>query len=104
MTNRTTEMAKDQLAADIGAVIADAEELLHATASQAGDKAVAARTRIQASLKAARKQMTDLEMAAMDNARAAARATDDYVHDHPWTAIGIAAAAGAVVGILISRR
>ena len=65
MTNRTTEMAKDQLAADIGAVIADAEELLHATASQAGDKAVAARTRIQASLKAARQRMTDLEMAAM---------------------------------------
>ena len=33
-----------------------------------------------------------------------ARATDDYVHDHPWQAIGIAAAVGVVVGLLMNRR
>jgi ElaB/YqjD/DUF883 family membrane-anchored ribosome-binding protein len=32
------------------------------------------------------------------------RATDDYVHEHPWGAVGIAAAMGLVLGMLISRR
>ena len=41
---------------------------------------------------------------AQDKAKAAARATDDYVHDHPWRAVGIGALAGLVVGMLISRR
>ena len=40
----------------------------------------------------------------MDRARAAARVTDDYVHDNPWGAIGAAAAAGFLIGLLINRR
>jgi ElaB/YqjD/DUF883 family membrane-anchored ribosome-binding protein len=40
----------------------------------------------------------------MDQARDAARATDDYVHDNPWQAIGVAAAVGFLVGLVISRR
>ena len=34
----------------------------------------------------------------------AARVTDDYVHDNPWQAIGIAAAVGVLVGLLMNRR
>jgi len=34
-----------------------------------------------------------------DRARVAMDATDDYVRDRPWTAIGIAAALGLLVGI-----
>ena len=36
--------------------------------------------------------------------REAARVTDEFVHDKPWYAVGIAAAAGLVVGMLIGRR
>jgi ElaB/YqjD/DUF883 family membrane-anchored ribosome-binding protein len=39
-----------------------------------------------------------------DRAKAAAQATDDYVHDHPWKAVGFAAAIGVILGMLISRR
>ena len=31
-------------------------------------------------------------------------ATDELVHEHPWHAIGVAALAGVVVGIMIGRR
>jgi ElaB/YqjD/DUF883 family membrane-anchored ribosome-binding protein len=41
---------------------------------------------------------------AVDRARDAARATDDYVHDNPWQAVGAAAAVGFVVGMLMTRR
>jgi ElaB/YqjD/DUF883 family membrane-anchored ribosome-binding protein len=33
-----------------------------------------------------------------------ARATDDYVHEHPWRAVGAAAGVGLIIGLLISRR
>jgi ElaB/YqjD/DUF883 family membrane-anchored ribosome-binding protein len=32
------------------------------------------------------------------------RATDDYVHEHPWRAVGVAAAVGFLVGLLVNRR
>jgi ElaB/YqjD/DUF883 family membrane-anchored ribosome-binding protein len=37
-------------------------------------------------------------------ARDAARQADQFVHDKPWQAVGIAAAVGLVAGLLISRR
>ena len=40
----------------------------------------------------------------MDRAKDAARATDDYVHDNPWQAIGVAAVVGFVAGLLMNRR
>jgi ElaB/YqjD/DUF883 family membrane-anchored ribosome-binding protein len=39
-----------------------------------------------------------------ERARQAARYTDDYVHENPWNAIGIAAGIGLLLGILMSRR
>lgn len=100
------EMAasKDKLMADFKAVILDAEELLHATANQAGEKVSAARGRVQESLRTAKEELQHIEAATVDKARAAAHATDTYVHQHPWQTAGIAAAVGVVVGMLIGRR
>jgi ElaB/YqjD/DUF883 family membrane-anchored ribosome-binding protein len=101
-----SEMAasKDKLMADFRAVIVDAEELLHATANQAGEKVTAARGRVQESLRTAREELQHIEAAALDRAKTAARATDTYVHEHPWQTAGIAAAVGVVIGMLIGRR
>jgi len=99
-----TDLTKDKLVADLKMVISDAEELLLATAAQAGEKASAARARITESLKVAKEKLSIAEDIALDKAKAAARATDDYVHENPWAAVGIGAAVGLVVGMLISRR
>jgi ElaB/YqjD/DUF883 family membrane-anchored ribosome-binding protein len=98
------DVSREKLATDLRVVISDAEELLRATAGQMGEKAVVARERIQESLRVAKDKLARAEEAVMDKTKAAARATDDYVHDHPWGAVGIAAAVGLVVGMLISRR
>jgi len=100
----TTDVNKAKLVADLKVVVADAEELLRATASQAGEKAAAARERIQASLATAKVKLTEAEQVLLEKTKVAARATDDYVRDNPWQAVGIAAVAGLVLGILISRR
>ena len=40
----------------------------------------------------------------VDQAKEAARAADEYVREHPWGAVGIAAVAGLLLGVMISRR
>jgi ElaB/YqjD/DUF883 family membrane-anchored ribosome-binding protein len=101
MNDRVTT---DKLVADMKAVIADAEELLRATASTAGEKVSAARARMEDSVRAAKLKLADAQGVMVDQAKAAAQATDDYVHAHPWKAVGFGAALGVIIGMLIARR
>jgi ElaB/YqjD/DUF883 family membrane-anchored ribosome-binding protein len=89
---------------DLRAVVADAEELLHSTASQAGEKAAAARASLKESLQAARQRLTMTEQAMVEKTKQAARATDQYVHENPWKSAGVAFSVGVIVGLLIGRR
>lgn len=98
-----TAVSKDKLVQDLKVVIADAEELLRATASQAGEKAVIAREKIQDSLHKAKIKLAEAEEVVVDKTKQAARATDEYVHEHPWKAVGAAAGIGLIIGLLIRR-
>ena len=104
MPDVANEVSKDKLVQDFKLVIADAEELLKATASQAGEKVAAARERIQDRLHTAKIKLAETEEALMIRTREAARVTDEFVHDKPWYAVGIAAGVGLIVGLLIGRR
>lgn len=97
-------MNVDKLTADLEQVVTDAEELLRATASAAGDHASAARARIQGSLDVARDRLAGMGEAGLEQAREAVRGTDRLVHEHPWKAIGVCAAAALILGVLVSRR
>ena len=95
---------KDKLMQDFRAVVADAEELLRETASQAGEKVAVARERIQDSLHHAKVKLAEAEDILVQRSKQAARATDDYVHENPWQAVGAAVGVGLVIGLLIGRR
>jgi ElaB/YqjD/DUF883 family membrane-anchored ribosome-binding protein len=97
-------VARDQLVTDMKAVIADAEALLHATADAAGERVEALRARAQQTLTDAKMKLAQLDDDMVRQAKDAARTADKYVRDNPWGAVGIAAAAGVVIGLLISRR
>lgn len=99
-----TAVTKDKLVQDLRNVIGDAEDLLRATASQAGEKAAAAREKIQDSLHRARVKLAEAEDVVLDEAKQAARAADEFVHEHPWKAVGIGAGVGLIIGLLIGRR
>ncbi|GAB3184672.1 ElaB/YgaM/YqjD family protein [Hydrogenophaga aquatica] len=103
MPDNTLE-PKDKLVADLKVVVADAEELLAATAHQTGEKVAELRERMQENLRAARHKLADAEDAIRAKTREVATATDHYVHEHPWKSIGIAAGAGLIIGLLIGRR
>ena len=100
----TPGAARDQLAADLKAVVSDAEELLRATKDAAGEKVSAARARAEATIGRARAKLANLDDEVVARAKDAAKSADDYVHEHPWNAVGIAAAAGIVIGVLLARR
>ena len=100
----TPGAARDQLVSDLKAVVADAEELLRATKDAAGERVSAARAKAEATLGKARAKLASAEEAAVERAKDAAKSADDYVHEHPWNAVGIAAAAGIVIGVLLARR
>jgi ElaB/YqjD/DUF883 family membrane-anchored ribosome-binding protein len=98
------ESTRDKLVDDFAAVLSEAEEMLKRAATETGDKARDLRSQVETKLLRAKLSLQELEGQAVDHAKAAARATDDYVHDNPWQAIGIAAAVGVVVGLLMNRR
>lgn len=104
--NDTTSMntQRERMVEDLKAVISDAEEMLSLTANQAGEDAVKLRARVQERLHGARHRLSEMQSAAVERAKAAGQAADHYVHEKPWQAIGAAAAAGMVVGLLIGRR
>lgn len=95
---------KDKLVTDLKVVISDADEILRATAGLAGEKVGELRERIQLRLRDAKERLADAEAAIVDKTKACARATDDFVHEQPWKAVGVAAALGLALGVLIGRR
>jgi len=98
------DVSKEQLIADFKVVISDAEALLKATASQGGEAMANLRAKTEESLAVAKEKLADAQEVLVAKTKAAARATDDYVHDKPWHAVGIAAGVGLVIGLLIGRR
>ena len=95
---------REKLMNDLRTVIADAEEVLRVTADQATAGASELRVRMQERMVQAKARLQDLQETAVARARAAGHAADDYVHEHPWKAIGAAAGIGVIIGLLIGRR
>ena len=95
---------KEKLVSDLKVVISDTEELLRATAGAAGEKVGDLRERLTIRLRDTKERIVDLEVALVEKSKAAARATDDFVHEEPWKAVGVAAAVGLALGVLIGRR
>ncbi|RTL56541.1 MAG: DUF883 domain-containing protein [Rhodocyclaceae bacterium] len=100
----TDTVTKDKLIADFKVVVSDAEELLKATAGQAGDKAAELREKLQSHLTKAKHNLAEAQEVMVEKAKAVGRATDDYVHDNPWRSVGVAAGVGLIIGLLIGRR
>jgi ElaB/YqjD/DUF883 family membrane-anchored ribosome-binding protein len=99
-----TTVAKEKLAADFRSVMDDIDALMSATTNKAEGEVAALRSRIRDRLDSTKERIIDAQHEAVERAKRAAGATDDYVHSHPWQAVGAAAAVGLAIGVLIGRR
>jgi len=102
--NSQASIETDKLVEDLKVVVRDAEALLRATSAQTGEKIQEVRARAEQSLKQAQTRLAQLEDQAYQRAREVADATEVYVRENPWQALGIAAGVGVLVGLLLSGR
>ena len=85
-------------------LVADVEELIKRVAHVDDADLARAREKLQHTLTAAKTALHDGTERVKTTARQAAETTDQYVHTNPWSAVGIAAAAGAAIAVLLSTR
>jgi ElaB/YqjD/DUF883 family membrane-anchored ribosome-binding protein len=98
------QASKEKIKSDLKTVLSDMDEYLRATASQTGEKIGVIRERLQEHMHKAKDRLADTREIVVDKTKEAAKATDEYVHDNPWRAVGIAAGIGLIIGMLIGRR
>lgn len=98
------QVTTEKLMSDMRVVVRDAEELLKATAGQAGEKIAAVRAQAEASLQVAKERLAAMGNGAITQAKYAADATDKYVRTNPWQSVGIGAAVGLLIGFLAGRK
>ncbi|MES2325122.1 MAG: YqjD family protein [Pseudomonadota bacterium] len=96
--------ARDQLMSDLKSVIQDAEAWLTRGGTMTGEELQAAKAKFERTLSSAKADLIRFEETVVEKTKEAAKATDEYVHENPWKSVGIGAAVGLVIGMLISRR
>ena len=97
-------VSREQLAGDVRQVLDDVQALLSQAAESGGQQAQELRSRAAEQLKRAQARLGELQHGALERSRAAMHATDDWVHLHPWGAVGLGAAVGFLIGLLVARR
>jgi ElaB/YqjD/DUF883 family membrane-anchored ribosome-binding protein len=60
--------------------------------------------KLERTLNAAKAQIAETQRVLTEKTRAAARATDAYVHERPWESIAVGAGVGLLLGLLVARR
>jgi ElaB/YqjD/DUF883 family membrane-anchored ribosome-binding protein len=95
---------RDKLVADAKVVLDDVESLLRQAGAASGEQAQHLRERAAEALHRAKLRLHEAQAGVTESTKAAARATDNWVHDNPWGAVGIAAGVGFLIGLLVARR
>jgi ElaB/YqjD/DUF883 family membrane-anchored ribosome-binding protein len=104
MNMQATVSTSTSLETDVRRAIDGAENLLNEAATAGAEKATELRRRAMEQLQALRARIEETGTAVAERSKAAARATDSYVHAHPYQAMAAAASVGLLIGMLIARR
>ena len=89
----STQVTNEKLAADLKAVMKDAEILIKDTSEVLGEKAAVARQKLEVTIRDAKARLIE-----------SAKATNEFVQENPWKAVGIAAGVGFLAGYLLGKR
>jgi len=95
--------AKASIAREVRGVIADAEQLLHATAGELGEKAKEVRKELARKIEAAKERFHNLEDV-KEAAEEGLKEVDQVIRKHPYESVGAALVAGLIIGALLNRK
>ena len=93
-----------KLLADLKVLVADADKLIREAAGASTEQFAALQTRMEAKLIDARLKLARAGSVAGDKARQATAAAQAYARARPWQTAGVLIAAGAILGLVLSRR
>jgi ElaB/YqjD/DUF883 family membrane-anchored ribosome-binding protein len=99
-----TEPTFDDLVGEFRALVASMEDVFSAAAGSSSEKLTELKGQAEANLMKAKATLGDMEKRAVGQARRIGVDSDDYVHESPWTAVGIAVTIGLLLGVLIGRK
>lgn len=94
----------EQLTRDFRTFVADCETLLKNATTLSGAGATVARAQLSDRMATAKVKLDAMRMTAGDRAARTRASTEEYVRREPMNALAYALAAGAVLGMLMSRR
>src|SRR6187551_3561958 len=92
------------LAREFRNFVTDVEDLIKATTNLTGEDLNKAKAKLSQRIATAKESVEEVGENLANRARKTAESTNAYVHEQPWTAIGAGAAAGVLVGYLLTRR
>ena len=95
---------QEQLVNDLRAVMRDAQQLLDSGVSQCSAQASQARQRLEAAMGEVRQSWAACGPSTRQRLSQWQQASDEYVHQHPWTTMGLAIGTGVAMGWLLGRR
>ena len=94
----------ENLIGDFKALMADAEDLIKATASHEDGPLSSIRSKALDTLNNAKETLSSVEGTLTEKAKVVAEGADEFVHRNPWEAVGVAAGLGLLIGLFIRRR
>ena len=100
---RSTTNQANQVGRDVQNVVTEAQELLKTVKEEGSSQLDAVKSKVSAQLDTAKQKYGEIQQSVTDGAQLAMTSTDAYVRSNPWRAVGIAAAAGALIGFLAAR-
>ena len=97
-------ISREKLMEDMGALVADTEELLKAIANPNGVRFAVARTKVGESLQIAKEHMAEARVAGIGYVETPCKTSGDDMQTNPCQPMDIVAALGLALGVLNSRR
>lgn len=98
------QINSENLIGDFKALMADAEDLIKATAGHEDGPLSAIRSKALDTLNNAKESLSSAEGTLTEKAKVVAESADEFVHRNPWEAVGVAAGLGLLIGLFIRRR
>ncbi|HWV13887.1 MAG TPA: DUF883 family protein [Cellvibrio sp.] len=103
-TKHQIQHASQDISKEFKSFLSDVENLYKATTSLTGEDLAKAKAKLNQRIQSAKEVVGESSANILQQARKTATVTNEYVHEKPWTVIGATAAAGFLLGFLLSRR
>lgn len=104
LSETALEQAANSVSQEFQRFLADIESLVKSLTSLTGNELEAAKFQLKQRIAAAKITIAEVRSNVAKQACDTISATDTYVHEQPWKAVGTSAAIGFLLGLILARR